>query len=674
MADFTLDSLRGGADDFTPISALPKDACYIAENVEFYLSTLGERRAGTAVMPGLPAGITGDALLSAAVWMYVHTPTKNESEDELWVLTADTDNTPKMYRHTRAGGWGTVAFYSANDTPIITNDDGGRIYGQSLHGKLFIAFKSVNDRLHVWDGAVASLRPVGLAAHAAAPTAVGVGVGTMNATRYYRTRSVARNGSTVLRRSEPSAVLSFNASAGYASITVTRPTAVNETETDWEVEVSLDNSVFYRVSTVAIATTTYSDTTASSAYSLNPLSDPVGSYSLIPSVKYLLAVDDRLLLGASWMTASMGSAVQWTPVGTDPLPGPDERLDSNEDPRVDLDGLAGGDITAMGHAEVATIIGKVGHTYQLLKTGLLVGAYGPEQLSNKIGALPRSMVEATDENGRPTLYWLDPKTGPMRYGPSQMQCCGRDIHNTWKLVNTNAAVPCHGVYYAEKFQVHYWIATQTTASDTTARNYPNRKIVLQTNLTQPDGEGGVRGGWSHVPLQADFTPVGIADARCSAMVVADPTGTLVPKATPFIGKAAWTNADTSANRNVIQMCDVGSADEGPAGATAYVGKTRSRAFFLAQLPNRFGILNGSLLGLAGSKVRVTLVRDFGKETIPIAVDLTPVGAETHVIKTIDQLSMAEIFALSVQFEDDPNNITQWQLFYLVLNEAPEQSA
>lgn len=673
MADFILDTLRGGFDDFTPVSSQQKDICTIADNVEFFLSTLGERRAGTAAF-NTPAGISGDALLSAAVWMFVHTPTKNESENELWVLTADSDNTPKMYRYTRAGGWSTVAFYSANDTPIITNDDGSRVYGQSLHGKLFISFKSLNDRIHVWDGITASLRPVGLAAHAAAPTAVGVGSGTMNATRYYRTRSVERSGVVVLRRSEPSAVLNFNASAGYASITVTRPTAVGEAETDWELEVSLDNLVFYKVATIAIATTTYSDTTIATAYSSGALSDPIGSYALIPSVKYLLAVDDRLLLGSSWTTASDGSAVQWTPVGNDPLPGPDERLNLTTDPRIDLDGRQGGDITAMGHAEVAVLVGKVGHFYQLLRTGLLVGAYSADQLSNVIGALPRSMVESVDENGRPTLYWLDPKTGPFRYGPQQMQACGIDLHTTWKLVNPNAAVPCHGVYYADKFQVHYWLATQTSMSDLTARNYPNRKIVLQTNLTQPDGEGGVRGGWSHVPLQPDLTPVGIADARCSVMVVPALVGTLVPRAVPFIGKAIWLNGDVSTNRNVLQVCDVGSTDEGPVGATAYVGKARSRAFFLAQLPNRFGILNGSILGLAGSRVRITLVRDYGKELLSVDVDLTAAGAETHVIKTIDQLSMAEIFALSVQFEDDPAHITQWQLFYLVLNESKEQIA
>lgn len=673
MADFVIDTLRGGFDDFTPVSAQEKDICVIADNVEYFFSTLGERRGGTVAF-SVPAGISGDVLLSATVWMFVHTPTKNENENELWVLTADTDNTPKMYRYTRAGGWSTVAFYSANDTPIITNDDGSRIYGQSLHGKLFLTFKSLNDRIHVWDSITASLRPVGLAAHAAAPTAAGVGVGTMNTTRYYRTRSVERSGVVVLRRSEPSAVLAFNASAGYASITVTRPTAVGEAETDWELEASVDNLVFYKVSTIAIATTTYSDTTASSAYSLGALSDPVGSYTLIPSARYLLAVDDRLLLGSSWMTVADGSAVRWTPVGNDPLPGPDERLDATTDPRIDLDGRQGGDITAMGHAEVAVLVGKVGHTYQLLRTGLLVGAYSADQLSNVIGALPRSMVESVDENGRPTLYWLDPKTGPFRYGPQQMQACGIDLHNMWKLVNINAAVPCHGVYYADKFQVHYWLATQTSLNDTTARNYPNRKIVLQTNLTKPDDEGGVRGGWSHVPLQADLSAVGIADARCSVVYIPALVGTLVPRAAPFIGKAAWTNVDTSANRNVVQVCDVGSTDEGPAGANNYVAKARSRAFFLAQLPNRFGILNGSILGLAGSKVKISLVRDYGLEVLPVTVDLTAVGAETHVIKTIDQLSMAEIFALSIQIEDDPNNITQWQLFYLVLNESKEQIA
>lgn len=670
---YIIDSLRGGLDDFTPVSALAKNACTIAENVEFFFSTLGERRGGTAAIT-LPAGITGDAILSAAVWMHVHTPTKNEAEDELWALTMDSDNTPKMYRRMRGAGWSTVTFFSANDTPIMTNDDSGRVYGQSLHGKFFIAFHSTNNRLQVWDGT--QLRPAGLTAHVAAPTvANSVPAGTYPAVgRYYRTRSVQRSGVVVLRRSEPSPSSAiFTPDAAHDGVVVTRPTAVGELETDWEIEVSLDNSIFYRLSTIAIATTTYMDSAFVNTYSANILSDPIGSYSLIPNVRYLLAVDDRLMTAGSWQVVADGSAVQWTPVGNDPLPGPDERYDLNQDPRDDLDGRQGGDITGLGHAEVAIIIGKVGHTYQMLRTGLLVGAYEANQLSNTIGALPRSFVESVDQNGRPTLYWLDPKTGPMRYGPEQMQFCGQGIHNTWSLVNINAAVPCHGVYYAKKYQVHYWLATQQTAADLTARNYPNRKIVLQTNLVQPDGQGGVKGGWSLVPLQSDLSTVGVADARCSVMAVADLVGTLVPRAVPHIGKAVWTNADTSTNRNVIQVCDTGGVDEGPVGSTAYLGKVRSRMFFLNGLQDAFGMLDGTLLGLAGSRVLVSLIRDFGLETIPKPADMTATASETHVIETLDSLSGANYFAMAVQFEDDPAHITQWQLFYLALNPSQEQS-
>lgn len=663
MADFTLDSLRGGLDDFTPVSALAKDACTLAENVEFYSSTLGERRAGCAVPnAGLPVGITGDAILDAAVWMFHHQPTNSETNDELWVLTRDTDDTAKMYRLTSAG-WTTVALnsVSSSDVPLLTNSDGYHIYGQSLHGKLFIAFRSGVDRLHVWDGT--TLRRVGLAAHAAAPTvANGGGVGTYAAiTRYYRTRSVVLSGSTVLLRSEPSASVSFLPDAAHINVTVTRPTAIGEGETHWEIEVSLDNATFYRLSRIAIATTTYADSAVTTTYSTNILSDPVGSYDLIPSVKYLLADDDRLITAADWTTVANGSAVRWTPVGTDPLPGPEERFNDTTDPRVDLDGLEAGDISGMKRAMSTVLVTKSSHVYNLIRTGDLVGAYAAQPVTKVRGALPRSLVEASDQAGRPIVYFIDPKAGPMRYGANGLEFAGFNVHTLWRRMNASAIVPCHGIYYPDKLQVHYWLALD-------GANYPNTKIVLQTNEVMSD-QNGARRGWATVP-----SPARIADARCSCTFPIDiQAGTLT--LVPFIGKATWT-VGASTIRNVVQACDTGTKDADTTGDTgsSYTAKVRSRAFALEALPNRFGIDSGTLLVLAGSRLLLKLVRDYGLETIPVTVNGTAVGAETHVITQLDNLEIAEVFALEVQLEDDPNNLMQWQAFQLVLDERQEQKS
>ena len=529
LPDFSIDSLRGGQDDFTPISALAKDACALAENVEFFYSTLGERRAGcSAIANTIPAGISGDAVLDAVVWMFHHQPTTVESADELWVITRDTDDVCKCYR-LKASGWTTVTFPTANDTPLMTNNNGYNIYAVSLHGKMYMAYKSAVDRLHCWDGT--SIRVVGLAAHAAAPTVANTGGGTYSAVaRYYRTRSIVKTGTVVNRRSEPSANSTvFTPSGGGTAALVTRPTDVGEGTTHWEIEGSLDGTTFYRLSQVVIGTTTYSDSASVETYSANTLSDPLLSYDLIPSVKYLATDEDRLILGGSWQTTADGSAVRWTPVGLDPLPGADERLDDNNDPRLDLDGLEGGDITNVSRViNGSIIIHKNSHIYKLMRTGQLVGSYEAQCMTKSRGALPRSVIEASDQQGRPALYFLDPKTGPMRIGANGLEFCGYDTHTIWQRVNPSAILPCHGVYYAAKYQVHWWVSLD-------AETYPANKLVLQTNeMRSGSAEQGARRGWSIVP-----TPARIAAARCSVMWatnIATPTLTQVP----FIGKTTWT--------------------------------------------------------------------------------------------------------------------------------------
>jgi hypothetical protein len=674
MPDFTLDSLRGGFDDFTPITAKAKDSCTTAQNVEFYASTLGERRYGQTAV-GLPGAVSADVLLDAAVWLFEHTPTKNESENELWAMTVDTDFTPHLYRRV-AGTWSTIPLnsVSASDVPVMTNNDGYRIYGQSLHGKLYIAFHSGVDRLHVWDGT--TLRRCGLAAPAVGPVVTnGAGGGTYAAVpRYYRVRFVVQSGATILRRSEPSASTLFTPDGAHDSASIARPTVVGEGETGWEVEASVDNAAFYRLVIVTIGTASYADFDPVTSYSGNVLSDPVGNYTLIPSVKQLLADDDRLLCGGSWTDTADGSAVIWTPVGNDPLPNPDERIDSTVDPRLDLDGLEGGDITNMGHADSLVIVTKFSHIYNLVRTDTSVGAYDARNLTTKRGGLPRSLVEAADERGVPATYFLDPKVGPLRIGSGGLQYCGHDIHNTWASVDVNSPVPCHGVYYAKKYQVLYWLnlldPTAPGANPSGTNPYPNYQLKLQTNVTRVDDATGVRGGWSFTPTRS-----GLGNSRCSVMAVPYVPGfssTQLPQ--PHVGRAVWTASDLSVQRTVVQLCDTtATTDSGPASESAYTAKVSSRSFIFRGLPNETEIQGVVVLGSAGSHVLVSLVKDYGADSKQKPANMATATAATHVLAILEDLSMAEMTAVRVEFEDDPANPSQWQLFQCVLSETPGQT-
>ena len=664
MPDFVIDSLRGGYDDFTPISALEKDTCTIAENVEFFLSTLGERRAGCEETT-LHADISGNANLQALVWAHWHTPSKNPTDDELWVMTLEATNTVKMYRW-KAAGWASVTMPTGDDAVLATNNDSYRVYGQSLNGKLFLAYNSGADRLHVWDGT--SIRRVGLAA-SGAPTAADTGAGAYAAVpRYYRQRSIHLSGSTVVRRSEPSASVAFTPSGAGTAARVTQATVVGEGETHWEVEVSLDDSVFYRLSQVTIATTTYDDSAVTTTYANNTQSDAAGSYALVPSAKFLTTDQSRLVLGSSWEVTADADAIQWTPVKNDPLPAYDERLDSTTNPRVDLDVLEGGEMTGLSKNSNGNIVAtKNERVYRLARTGQLVGAYEVmPALSKVIGAFPRSLVEAVDEGGRPAIYFLDPESGPCRYGVDGIQGCSANIRTLWRRINKNATVPCHGVYYADKLQVHYWLALDSSS-------FPDTKIVLQTNQVCADSISGAQYGWSTVP-----SPARIADARCSAMFRSNiETATLNLDVVPFIGKPVWT-VSAATVKNVLQRCDTDTTDAHTTGDTDsdYLAKIRTRPFFLTGILNHHEVLNAAILGLAGRTVKVTIRGDFGKTgaTDTAIADFTATGSETHVIDILDDLEIAELSAVDIQFEDDPSSTSQWQLFQFAMKVGPGQSA
>ena len=252
MADFLISSLRGGQNDTDPPISLANDQVVSARNVEFTVSTLGERRRG-----GEAIDLTGSGLESHSrvTWMHRHLPTTDETEAEFWALGVTNAASYALARKDTA--WSNPTF---DDAPLLNNGGEYKFQAVTLHGKMFLAYRSAVDRLHVWDGT--TLRRAGLAGPTAAPTAANSGSGSFATTRYYRVRWVYMSGSTVLRRSEPSDSVSITPSGTGAGILVTRPatTGSDGDETHWEVEASTDNANFYALSSAILATTTYTDT------------------------------------------------------------------------------------------------------------------------------------------------------------------------------------------------------------------------------------------------------------------------------------------------------------------------------------------------------------------------------------------------------------------------------
>lgn len=657
-----ISSLRGGLDDTSPPLSVAKDACTIAENVEFVRSTLGERRKGCAPID-LPTEFDG---FDAVTMLSRHYPTTDEGDVELWAIAQDldTDAEPDFslcYRDNT--DWTEV---DTIDDPDLSLPNGQSPTTQTLHGKLFFAIQSDPDidRLHVWDGV--DYRRAGLAAPAAAPTVTNTGSGAYIGTRYFRTRFIATPNSMtatpVYRRSEPSPVTTFTPSLTGLSARIAEPAAINEGETYWEVEASLDNYVFYRIATKAVGSATYDDSTNYNVgyAAAGVLSADIGDYTLLPSAKFISVDNDRLLFAGSTVDETQGSRVGWTPVGLAPGVGNDERMELDTDPFLDLDGFEGGDVTALS----ANITGynyafKLSHIYKLVRTGNRQQAYEAIPLTKAVGAFPGSLVEAVDQAGQPTLYFLDPATGPRRIGRDGLEWCGRDIQTFWGRVNRNAYVPATGVYYNAKKQIHWWVAVDGS-------NYPNAKLVLHTSEMRITDEGARR-GYATVPVGDR-----IASALCSVMF-SDNVDTSAARNQSFKPLSGGTDdAD-----EFVQMGDSGTDDNG----TTYRGRVQTAPFQIAGLMNQSEIMAAALLAEASddtdSSIYVRAVRDFGIETLTVDTTLEPVSTEAYVIKQLDDLSFAELYVVQLEMGDldeDEAPMDSWALNGLMLKTAAGESA
>lgn len=555
-----------------------------------------------------------------------------------------------------------------SDDIKVTSGYGYRLSAVSLHGKLFVAYKSNNsaDRLHVWDGT--SWRRVGLIAPSAAPAVANTGAGTFVGKRYYRVRFTVQVAGVTVRRSEPSAVTTFTPSGAGLSARVTKPAATSpaEGETHWEIEASIDNANFYRLSTVIVATTTYDDSiaayTVGYAAGAEDLSEDIGDYTLPHSAEFVLADEDRLLLFGSFEDDDLASSASWTPAGNDPGVGNDERIPIDTTNTLSLDGLEGGRITGAAHPINGFIfVFKQGHIYKMVRTDERSRAYEAICLTKSRGAIRRSVIEGADEAGNPCIYFLDPCVGPCRLGSRGIESCGQDILNTWRTVNLDADLVTHGIYYPANRQVHWWVATNGSTT-------PNKRLVVHVNAMRPQPDG-VRRGWSMWSTGRSNS----AYASCLYSDNIEDNDARSFNLVPFIGLTQNGDAGDSQRWKLIQLCDTGSTD---AGAT-YSAYVTSKPFSFGHLLNQIGVRAGALLAkvAAGVSVSVRVVRNYGQEnpsTVTVALDA--VGSETHVVKKLDNLKGKELRTVQFTLGDFVTPSGLWEINELGIETTEDQKA
>lgn len=287
-ADIVIASHLGGLNEDPP-NSLRENECVQANNVEFWQSMLGERRAGCTALDLTSSGLTSSTTICfISQWF----PTNVVTLPEFIFAAAVPATSIAFARRDTAGAWHTLA---ASDTVDFTAATIYAIVSQALNGLNFLSYKSNVDRLHLVDTA-ATMRRAGIAAPVVPTAADSATGGTFQGTRYYRQRSVVVAGSTVTIRSEPSTVLTFTPSKTKNGAVVTKGADQSgETSTHWELEASLDNANFYRIARTINATTTFSDTTSGpKTYPNSPPAAPVSTDGT--SITYALLSDQAAQL------------------------------------------------------------------------------------------------------------------------------------------------------------------------------------------------------------------------------------------------------------------------------------------------------------------------------------------------------------------------------------------
>lgn len=579
-----------------------------------------------------------------------HTPTDNVDDDELWVV----DSRGRIDR--KAGVWSN-GVNRQNWQVGITIPQGDNTYFSSnmtsLHQKGFFALDGVlyADRTTVWDGTV--LRWAGFSVGQAPTSADTAPAGTFAGTRYYRVRYIQKDAITgaILRRSEPSIVNTFTPSGVNTGAVVTRPALrtfgaatndlLDEGETHWELEASADNVTFYLLSTIAIGTATFTDTTAlgtpaSTTYSSFPLSPSLTEYIPLQAARHVVADDDRIMIGGSpagilaggittW-TMSNDSRVAWTPVRADTGVGNDERVPATARFFQDLDGVNSGRLTHLAPAAMGGIWAlKEARIHKLTRSGG-VPAYNKVQYSDTRGCYMRGACNGTDAQGNPVVYFTDPIVGPCRLDLSGVKDLMPFRSKIVQRIQRKSPVPARTLFYPKQSMV--WFSV-TLDNQTALPNYMfvwNMKHDAWTDYT---GQGG---------------------SMLSSVVL------------PKSGDVYFISSQRTFN--MLFIADFGTLDD----STYYGAGIITKAYAQGASFREFVVDGASLHALAQSTdnpnavVAVALIRDLGIESkILSGISCAPVGTETYVTKELDNATLGECHQIQFSFQDDDTNTQQWTL-------------
>lgn len=655
LADFS--GGRNGVD--SPLGpAFAANQVTDAVNGDWYHTSGFRKRNGSSNLD------TQSIFSNKVSWMGRHVPTTKEADAELWAID-DSASPPGIARLDNSTTW-------SGPSSIIAPTIGSNTWeftSASLNGKFFFAFPQADNRHHVYDPTGDILRACGLDIGADNGTTGNTGSGSYAATiRYYRRRFAI--GTRVL--SEPTTAGAFTPSGSGSGVSVTRGTPPTNADF-WYVEASTDGVTFYVISSsIAIGTTTYTDSAAPSTYStVGFLSPLTGTFTLQMPYRFIATDQNRQIGFGSYRASDPQHRVEFSAiVGTVQMYGSsttncaEERVNTNFQYYVDLDENDSGVPTGL----VGPVWGnfypfKSRQMWELAPTGSTDEPYRRTAITKELGCVgPHAACRGEDANGNPCLYFMSHR-GVYRYSPSGLQYIGRGIEDLiigpTSVMNMAATkVIAHMVYHQDRRQLWVWFATG-------ASNDPDTLCVFDVRAN------GGNGGWFRVTGQ-------MASARCSVMFASSIGATMGFSLVPYIGLSTTNNRIVKCDDTAVNQ-DSGVSYQASLTTKPIEAATRSPIGSPGgSLAPGHNITVGDLMILAPAATGVTLTAtvtpDFGAQPAQTGTALlTAAGSETRVSRRMDGSALSGAQFMQVTIGDAAAANNNWSFDRLIVPVSAQEA-
>jgi hypothetical protein len=244
-----------------------------------------------------------------------------------------------------------------------------------------------------------------------------------------------------------------------------------------------------------------------------------------------------------------------------------------------------------------------------------------------------SQVMGEDQDGQPSLYFLDPSDGPRRISVGRtIEWLGKDVFDIWQTVNLNAAHVAFGVYDAPRKLVLWWVATGP-------KMRPDLMITFDVARGRVETASILRYGWSI------WTGL-LTMAQCALMFSKTLTDERSLTKVPYVGQVS--SSEVQLFFKLLRQDGTLNTDAG----TAYQASILSKVFTGGTLRRRKRIMEAYLVAKAGPAIITQVLnKDFNQNTASSTQALTATGTETRVRKFYDATDVADLIALQVALGD-----------------------